>query len=50
MISNDVVIYDFYNNKIKDHLHFSEGVLANRMFHAGFKIDKHIYSIGGQST
>ena len=43
------MIYDLSKLKIIDHINFSEGVLARRMFHGGFKIGKHIYSVGGQS-
>ena len=47
---NDLLIYDLFSNKIVDHIHFSEGIVPRRMYHAGFKIDDCIYSIGGQSV
>ena len=47
-LQNDVLIYDITRMRIADQIVFSEATIGRRMYHAGFKIDDSIFSIGGQ--
>ena len=50
LLQNDVVIFDYKNNHIVEHITFSEGHVQGRMYHVGFKIGSSIYSIGGMAN
>ena len=45
-----MIIYDVNQSRIVDNIHFSEGIVPRRMYHAGFKIENSLFSIGGQSV
>lgn len=44
---NDVVIYDVETMRMSDQIVFSDVDLCKRIYHAGFKINDSIFSIGG---
>ena len=47
-LQNDVLVYDISQMRLIDQIVFSEATVGRRIYHAGFKIDDSIFSIGGQ--
>ena len=50
ILTNDILVYDFYQNKEVDCVQLSEGSLPSRLYCDGFKIDNFIYVIGGMGN
>lgn len=50
IMMNDIVLYDHFNMKVHENIHFSEGAIPSRIYQVGFKIDQKLFIIGGMAS